>query len=285
MKKTVKRFVSLTLAIIMALATVVGCTSGEIPPIAENTQIQGENTLRGEITSEDFSLELRSNPIYEIEEYLDDVISPSGGGPATSYEELVEELYREQPLNFVKYEIIGIYTPEEAEKITNGEINTYVTTLYRARVIYDYLNQERLDIEINLARAGTATRQWKGNPMYAIGEVYISPLLVLSEFLNKDEWRSVGMSELTFAVHEINDIEFAYSMRYNWANPDSVIEIKSNDRQSFDIGVLSSEESVVTTTRNNPVRYTQKLLVDELAEFIRNDWKERGFEFLDLSKY
>jgi len=230
------------------------------------------------LNSADYPLSMRSNPIYEVERFLDDVDPPPGAGAIRSYDELVESIHQEDgTMNFVKYEIIGIYTSKEVETITDGRLNGDHTTLYKARIIYDYLNQREVNIEINLAKAGTPTLQSRGNPQYAIGDVYVSILPYLDGFLDKTRTRVSG-SMLNFAFHKINGVEFAYHINYDY------IKIENTSR-SINIGVLSSERSFVTTTRNNPVKYTQKFSVDELADFFRNDWKQRGFKFLDLSKF
>jgi hypothetical protein len=249
----------------------------------EPTATTAEERIR--ISSADFPLTaVRSNPVHEVEEFFEDVlIPPSGPGVATSYEQLAEQLQWDTPLNFVKYEIIGIYTPEETSKITKGDINENITTLYRARLIYDYISQQELDIEINIARAGTATWQARGNPMYEIGDVFVSQIMILNEHLKGESTWCVA--RLSYTVHEINGMEFAFSVRYDIWQPNNVLKITNSRGQNLDIGVLNSEQSFVTTTRNNPVVYTQKFVLEELTEFIRNDWKERGFELLDFSRF
>lgn len=231
------------------------------------------------INSADYPLSLRSNPIYEVEVFFDD-ISPSfsGSEPAQSYEELARDLLLyNNSFNFVKYEITGIYSSEEVEKITKSDINGNSSTLYKARIVYDYLNQKETSIEINLARNGTATQQWRGQPLYNVGDVFVASLWDLDEYLSGGLTYVVADPELNFTIHEINGIKFAYYKNDR-------IKFINSDSKSLDVGVLNSEKSLVTTTHNNPVEYTQKLLVDELTEFIRNDWRQRNFKFLDLNR-
>ena len=41
----------------------------------------------------------------------------------------------------------------------------------------------------------------------------------------------------------------------------------------------------MTTTVNNPVKFTQKSLVDDLTRFIKQDWTSRGYEFFDVADF
>jgi len=227
------------------------------------------------VTSTDYPLSLPANPIYENVDFLEQANS----GGAQSYDELEERLRIYEPVNFVKYEIIGVYTPDEAVKITGEDFFKNASTLYKIRIVYDYLNQEEVNIEANVAKAGFAETQIEGSPLYMIGEVYISPLLNLDKFLNRETALCVGMGELTFAFHTIKNVDFAYLIKTK--NIDFIDE----DNKNLDLGILVDEEFVITSAKNNPVNYTRKLSESDLADFIRNDWIKRGLNVLDLKTY
>lgn len=41
----------------------------------------------------------------------------------------------------------------------------------------------------------------------------------------------------------------------------------------------------MTNTVNNPVKFTQKSLVDNFTRFIRQDWTSRDYEFFDVADF
>lgn len=84
----------------------------------------------------------------------------------------------------------------------------------------------------------------------------------------KDTW-VVANSKPEFSIYNIDGIDFAY---HHCAE-----EIKlTGDYPNLDLEMADSERSVVTTTKNNPVLYTQKSTVNSLGSFIRDDWNARG---------
>lgn len=246
--------------VVFALVFVLAACGGKTGQLSDAPS-KGENI--------EYRLTVDSSPIYTNVEFNE----VSGSGLPTSYEELQDYIRCYEKVNFVRYEILGQYTPEEAVAVTGESYYKDSTTLYRALITYDYLNQRELNYEINLAKAGTPSRQIENDPLYMIGQSYISPLNRL------DESTFVGLPGLVFSVYNIQDIDIAYQIRFE------NIKLTDDKYPNLDMGVLRGEELVVTSTENNPVKYVQKSLVDELSAFIREDWKARGYVFEDFKGY
>jgi hypothetical protein len=225
-----------------------------------------------QLNSEDYPLTLSSEPIYKNVK----INEMSGTGSPQSYDELDEWLLLDNTLNFVRYEILDVYTPEEAVQITGKDYFNDLSTLYRARIDYDYLHNVDLDIEINVSKPGTAENQFEGRPPYMIGEVYISPLIDLDAHLSSESAWCSTVSELVYAYYKINDMDFAFHVAFD------KIKVNDPDIPNLDIPLLPEEQVIVTSTENNPVYYTQKSLASALGDFIREDWTTKGFTFLDL---
>lgn len=175
-------------------------------------------------------------------------------------------------VNFVKYKILYQYTPNEAVEITQNSIFQNTSTLYKVLITYDYLNQKDVNIEANVSKAGTATNQIENDPMYLIGQTYASPLLYV------DNSRYTSLSALTFGIYEINGTEFAFHIKFDNIN------LLNESYDNLNLEVLDNEKSIVTSTKNNPVKFTQKSLADELGSYIREDWSFRGYVFEDLTE-
>ena len=225
-------------------------------------EIQPTEELSDEIISVDVSL-----CRYDDVEILDD----SATGAPQSYEELQDYLsvYSDR-MNFVQYEITEQYSPEEAYELTGSDIFLYSSTLYKARITRDLLNDEPKDIEFLLVSAGVAESQFKGFPLLSVGERYASMLLDSSfDTVNV----KVEFSELSFALYSKGGTDYAYHLCFD------KIRFVTEDGTDIDLGVSDAERYVVTSTANNPVNYVKKLYLDELVDFLRDDWTARGYTF------
>ncbi len=243
--------------------------------VIENDTDNTSNYLSGELenanneplNSSDYVLDASYTPLYDNITYLN---NPSSGEPC-SYEELQDFMESYGDTSFVEYEILSQYTPEEAFAKTGDKIFINNTTLYKARIYYDYLNDVPVDITIDLSKAGVSNRQIKDKPPYSIGQKIISPL---SGFNTS---RCVAIPELVYYVYEVNGVKLAYHVG------SENVAIKNSTLVNLDMELIESERSVITTTVENPVKFTQKSTVDDLAQFIKNDWNARGYNFFDVS--
>lgn len=167
-------------------------------------------------------------------------------------------------VNFVIYEIIEICSEDEKSKFKG--LDSYSTTLYKARIEYDCLNDEPADKIIYLAKAGNSKLQPENQPLYNIGEKYAAMLMNLSF----DSWNT-ALPELTFAVKEKNEKTCLYQIRFDFM---SFVDINGKE-----IGdkINENEQYEYTTTKNNPVKYVRKFELDEIIGFLKDDWLNRKY--------
>lgn len=221
------------------------------------------------LNSSDYILNASYTPIYDDVTYLE---TPATG-KVCSYEELQDFMNSYEDISFVEYEIISQYSTGEAFAKTGDEIFKYSTTLYQAHIYYDYLHDTPVDIIVDLAKAGMPDQQIENNPPYAIGQKIIS---ALSGF---NSTSCVAIPELVYYVYEVNGIKLAYHVS------NEEVAIKNSAFINLDMELIENERSVVTTTTNNPVQFTQKSTVDDLTQFIKQDWKMRGYDFFDVPNF
>lgn len=216
-----------------------------------------DNNSEAALNGLDYVLELSEEPIYDNVEIISEA---SVAGEAGSYEDLAEnDLPYRKNLCFIAFEVESVYSEEEEIGIV-GESRS--STLYKAHVYYDFLSDSECDYYINIYHAGDETSQYYGCPGYAVGHKYAAAV-------SGNETWVVANTKLEFSIYTINDVEFAY---HHCAE-----EIKlSGDYVNLDLEMTDSEKSVITTTKNNPVLYTQKSTVKSLGSFIRDDWSSRG---------
>ncbi len=219
----------------------------------------GSNDAAGEaaLNGLDYVLELNEEHIYDNVEIIPEA---SVAGEAGSYEELAEnDLPYRKNLCFIAFEIESVYSEDEEIEIV-GESRS--STLYKAHVYYDFLSDSECDYYINIYHAGDKTSQYYGCPGYAVGYKYAAAV-------SGNETWMVANSKLEFSIYTIDGVELAY---HHCAE-----EIKlSGDYVNLDLEMVDAERSVITTTKNNPVIYTQKSTVKSLGSFIRDDWSGRG---------
>ncbi len=221
------------------------------------------------LNSSDYVLNANFTPIFDDVQFMD----VPATGKVCSYEELQDFMNSYEDISFVEYEIISQYSPEEAFAKTGDEIFKYSTTLYQAHIYYDYLHDTPVDIIVDLAKAGMPDQQIENNPPYAIGQKIIS---ALSGF---NSTSCVAIPELVYYVYDVSGIDLAYHVG------NENVSVKSAAFVNLDMNLIENERSVVTTTTNNPVKFTQKSTVDDLAQFIKQDWQARGYKFFDVPNF
>lgn len=245
----------------------------EIPTTTESTadsiNTGTEYTEDKALNSSDYILNVNFTPVYENAGFMD----VSATGAVTSYENLQDFINSYSDISFVGYEITAQYSPEEAFEKTGDGIFKRSTTLYQAHIYYDYLHDTPADMTLYLAKAGSPDQQIKDDPPYAVGQKIIS---ALSGF---DYTSCVAIPELVYYVYNVNGVDLAYHVRF-----DKVV-LTSDAFADLDMELLDGENSVITTTDNNPVKFTQKSTVEALTRFIRQDWEARGYDFFDVSNF
>ena len=209
------------------------------------------------------------DPVYDHADPSDNIVD---GFPLT-YEELQEYLDTDN-MNLLRFEILDVYSPKEAVAVTKNTVfqDRGGATLFKARLTYDYLNDKPIDIEVNIAHPGTDKIQYDNFPLYGVGEEYIASF---SRF-DLNEADIVPVHELEFAVRSNGSEERAFHLRFGYVN------FITPDGRDLDMGIPGGQALVVTTTKNNPIKYVHMYDIDELAEFFRNDWTARGYKFSKL---
>ena len=184
---------------------------------------------------------------------------------AYSYEDMQDIIgvYADK-MNFIAYEIIDICSEEEQRKIKGTEQNN--STLYKAHIEYDYLNNVSVDKTIYLSKAGNSKIQPENQPIYKIGERYASMLMNLSY----DSW-NVALPELTFAIKKEGEEDFLYQIKFDF------MKFYTKDGVALGEDIQKDMQFEYTSTDNNPVKYVRKYKANELSEFFREDWLSRNY--------
>lgn len=187
-------------------------------------------------------------------------------GIPQSYEELQDFIKPYPAVNYLGFEIIKRYSPEEAYEATIDDSFLYGATLYDIHVTYDYINKQPLDIYTMLSSAGMPEEQLEGYPPYSEGEKLacflprFHPSVINYEF-----------SELMFAVDDKGESPVGYHIGF-----DKIDFVDKNGNNIADDNFTAT--SVITSTTNNPVIYTDMIPIDTLSDFLRADWTARGYE-------
>ena len=231
--------------------------------------IETEEILSKPLNSSDYVLNANFTPIYDEVKFFD----VPATGIVTSYEGLLEYISSYKDISFVEYEIISKFSPEEAIEITGDNVYEHTATLYQAHIYYDYLHDTPVDMAIYIGKTGTSYQQLDGDPPYVIGQKLISAIIGF------DEAYCSAIPELNFYVYNVNGIDLAYHVGAE------NVSVQSAALVNLDMELLDSERFVITTTANNPVKFTQKSTVEDLTHFIKQDWEARGYDFFDVANF
>lgn len=110
---------------------------------------------------------------------------------------------------------------------------------------------------------GNPRIQEKSDPVYSPGERFTVAVHPKAE--NSDITRSCGGFMFRFDVEEDNGNYIALS------RGDFGIDELKNSNCAVDISL-----DTITSTTNNPAHYTCKIPLDDLTEYLREDWSARG---------
>jgi len=195
-----------------------------------------------------------------------------GSGIPHSYGELAD--FFTDNMCFIEYEVLDLINNQEAVNITQLDVYLDTSSLYIAHAIYDHLNDKPLDFYFYLCKVGVPDDQVENLPPCEYGSVYVTAFSDYFEIKNDNP----VYNELNFAVkYDENGKKYAYHIDFD--------EIKFIDKngESIDEGISIDEVLEYTTTSNNPVKYTKKIPFEKLTSFIREDFRERGIGFKDIT--
>lgn len=258
------------IVILLIFLMLSGCQNtasgiGELPDNENNNEVSSEltpsvtnNVIEGD--EENTTAQMQEERIYFEAQIIN---NPSSGEPQ-SYDDLIGYLENYDNLTFISYEIVSIYSSEEAYELTELDSVLRNTTLYQVHVYYDHINDCETDYYLNLAHAGDIDTQYYGYPVYEIGQKFMSAV-----FGSNDTWR-VPVGELEFVLLTEDGEEVAYHLYSN------DIVISSDLYDGLQLKMDANEATLLTTTINNPMVFTQKSSSNDLSDFIRYDWNTRG---------
>ncbi len=238
-------------ALLTLVITLTGCSSPTTSDI-----------LNSDYSSISHILTNNANPPFTAGSFIENEAT----GIPQSYEELQDFIRPYSSVNYLEYEIIKRYSSEEAFEITNDDMFLYGATLYDIHVVYDCINDQQLDIYTKLSSAGTVEEQFEGYPPYLEGDKFAC-------FLPQFDPDAINyeFAELLFAIDGETNTPIGYHVGF-----DDIDFVSQNCNYIADESF--SRTSVITSTSNNPVTYTDMVSLDILSNFLRNDWTERGYE-------
>lgn len=197
--------------------------------------------------------------------YFDKVfkgLNPQGSGGFIDYNDYVGTLVDNQlhgPTDsFYLVECISALTPKKASELF-GETDNW-RQYYEVRLIRDLVDGSEPDRVVFVRMSGAVEYQEDYYPAYAPGEKF-----TLYIYQEKDGFCQVADGQmLRYDVYDEDGELWAYSRNNN------IID---------DLAFAGSEdiaETRVTSTTRNPVKYTQKLPLDSLAEGMRGVFEENS---------
>jgi len=243
-------------------------TEQNITDTATN-KVETKSSSELTLNSSDYVLTANFTPIYDEVKFF----NVPATGIVTSYEGLLEYISSYKDVSFVEYEIISKFSPEEAVEITGDDVYENTATLYQAHIYYDYLHDTPVDMTVYIGKTGTSYQQLNGDPPYVIGQKLISAIIGF------DEAYCSAIPELNFYVYNVNGVDLAYHVGAE------KVAFQSAVYANLDMDLIGGESSIMTTTVNNPVKFTQKSTVEDLTQFIKQDWEMRGYDFFDVPNF
>lgn len=149
---------------------------------------------------------------------------------------------------------------------TEITIDPSAQTLYRVNVTHEYLENEEKNVEKLLIADGSESYQLIGRPVMSGEYIAIA-------YENNDGILET-VPQLVYAVHNVNGLDIAYHLYSS--------DGYKVDPGSTNMGILPEEQTLITTTVNNPEIYTQKAAVRELTYYIRRNLMRLEPKILDL---
>ncbi len=279
-----------SLLIFLAAVMLSGCTSREVtPPVSEQSLVSSQEQTSestDELTADVSTLEtapmtgeaMQANGTTEVTmgwlldefptgdgAYFDKVfkgLNPQGSGGFIDYEDYVATLAENQlnkPIDsFYLVECISALTPKKASELFSETDNW--RQYYEVRLIRDLVDGSEPDRVVFVRMSGAVEYQEDYYPAYAPGEKF-----TLYIYQETDGFCQVADGQmLRYDVYDEYGELWAYSRNNN------II-----DDLAFD-GSVDIAETRVTSTTRNPVKYTQKLPLDSLAEGMRGVFEENS---------
>lgn len=217
----------------------------------------------GEYFAEDYILSTSAANSDNIST-VENVVEVSGNKEIT-YSELCSDIKKMDEVGFAKFRIVEVLSAEDANVVAEDDNFADENTMYRAELIYDYLNNTSVDGEFYVMAYGNGTVQQEGLPTFAEGDVILAGM-------DGAEGYTELLEEMVYMVYRVNGVDIAYHLVYENMDPGDT-----------NMGILDMESEMVTTTENNPAKFTHKAAVKELTRYVRRNFEKRDFTFADLA--
>lgn len=216
----------------------------------------------GEYFAEDYilSTSAANNENISTVENIVDIL----GDKEITYSELCSKIKKMDEVGFAKFKIVEVLSDEDANAVAENDSFADENTMYRAELIYDYLNNTSVDGELYVTAYGNSNIQQEGLPTFAEGDV------ILAGIDSSDAYASL-LEEMVYMVYRVNGVDIAYHLVYENMDPGDT-----------NMGILDMETEMVTTTENNPAKFTHKSAVKELTRYVRRNFEKREFTFANL---
>lgn len=257
----------------IAESTVESTSQDNIAEIAEPTLESAPQDSTAEFvesTLETSSEKENINTPEAGEAYYDNEFKGTTGntGAPMSYEDVMDMLkvgedeHGEYIDSFFLVETIRALSLDECAELAGWTEDYADRTVYKVNVLKDLISGEDVNrTEYIFVSMGNVQWQNSGDPIYAPGEKFTVVLAKPQD--GCDFLRTPGSFMFRYDVVETSagDIEL-----YARSNP-----IQSQNLDS----AVDMDTQTITSTTLNPAKYTQKIELTDMVEFIRADWQER----------
>lgn len=259
-----KKWISLLLAgiILIQALSLVGCSKTLITAESLKYEIIPADTEGGipTITLAEFDGD-------DVDSYTAPFGFASGYTPSsTTYESAVEGLLERgvDVGSLYLYRIVRALSPEESKSIEGyGLIHDDNCAFYEVELIYDYLKDVEINSIIYIKTPRSHSSQMPGIPPYEPGDAFVSFLRC------RFNSNSLYIRLVTVTMVDMNT---------NVVNSETALYLNKHDETfaSFDQDMTESEKNIVTSYKENPVHFDQKVKLDDFVSFVKKDLTERG---------
>jgi len=210
-----------------------------------------------------------------FEDFLDE--NPATYGPPPTCEEIMNFL--EPNPDHPEYDVDSYYIVEVVRALSfdeyaqiNGIDNPGGKTIYEVKLIEDLISGENPDRTefVQIPAGEGACIQTKDDPTYAPGEKFTAALT------KPYEGNGLVISMCDYALrYDLPEMDFTTE------DTETMLYYRGRGlaRQPISDLPFDTEEIKITaafSTPQNPATYIQKIALDDLAEYLRGEWEQRG---------
>lgn len=212
--------------------------------------------------------------------------NPTTYGPPLTCEEIMN-MMKPNP-DYPEYDVDSYYLvyvvqvlPKEIYTQMRGESTSGDgDTLYEVKLVEDLISGEKLDRTAYVEISGglDASIQLKGDPTYAPGEQFTAALSKPCK-----DWNDIFSSgyDLMMSIHGSCLRYDLPQMSFTDNDEETMLYFRGRGQARTPIADLPFETEEINieaaySTPQNPATYIQKIALDDLVEFFRSEWDQRG---------